>query len=143
MNSRQNDFARFGVEVGCMTLGSGGRRRASLAGIAVAAYVFVVSGAQAAPGTKAAMARAGGVPVAGERARQFPAVRFATDVLPVLTKNGCNSGACHGAAAGKGGFKLSLRGYDPASDYEQIARLKMGGRIHKTDPAASLLLKKA
>jgi hypothetical protein len=39
--------------------------------------------------------------------------RFATDVVPVLTKAGCSQGGCHGAAAGKGGFKLSLQGYDP------------------------------
>src|SRR5947209_3893362 len=44
--------------------------------------------------------------------------RFLTDVLPVLTKAGCNQGACHGAAAGKGGFRLSLFGYDPQFDYE-------------------------
>src|SRR5262245_38987355 len=38
---------------------------------------------------------------------------FRNHVIPVLTKLGCNSGACHGAAAGKNGFKLTLRGYDP------------------------------
>ena len=42
---------------------------------------------------------------------------FRNDVLPVMTKMGCNSGPCHGAAAGKNGFKLTLRGYDPEVDY--------------------------
>ena len=42
---------------------------------------------------------------------------FRNDVLPVMTKMGCNSGPCHGAAAGQNGFKLSLRGYDPITDY--------------------------
>ncbi|MGH9455477.1 MAG: Ig-like domain-containing protein, partial [Terriglobia bacterium] len=42
---------------------------------------------------------------------------FRNHVLPVMTKMGCNSGPCHGAAAGKNGFKLTLRGYDPVTDY--------------------------
>ena len=41
---------------------------------------------------------------------------FRNQVLPVMTKVGCNSGACHGAAAGKNGFKLTLRGYTPDPD---------------------------
>src|SRR5581483_7246674 len=44
-------------------------------------------------------------------------VSFAHDIMPILTRAGCNSGACHGAASGKKGFKISLRGYDPANDY--------------------------
>ena len=47
---------------------------------------------------------------------------FPTRVLPILTKAGCNAGACHGAAVGQGGFKLSLLGYDPDQDYETITR---------------------
>ena len=43
---------------------------------------------------------------------------FRNNVIPVLTKAGCNQGACHGALAGKNGFKLTLRGYDPDADYE-------------------------
>ena len=42
---------------------------------------------------------------------------FRNDVIPMMTKIGCNSGACHGALAGKGGFKLSLRGYAPEVDH--------------------------
>ncbi|MEM9659586.1 MAG: DUF1549 domain-containing protein, partial [Planctomycetota bacterium] len=63
-------------------------------------------------------------------------------MLPVLAKAGCNSGACHGALAGKGGFKLSLRGYDPLSDYFAITRQARGRRIELADPGRSLLLAK-
>ena len=41
---------------------------------------------------------------------------FRNHVIPMMTRVGCNAGACHGALAGKGGFKLSLRGYDPESE---------------------------
>jgi hypothetical protein len=68
--------------------------------------------------------------------------RFLTDVLPVLTKAGCNQGACHGAAAGKGGFKLSLLGYDPQTDYTAITRWGGGRRVSRTRPERSLILRK-
>ncbi len=71
------------------------------------------------------------------------AVPFATDVMPWLTQAGCNSGACHGAAIGRGGFRLSLYGQDPAGDYERIVRELEGRRVNVTDPEASLLLRKA
>jgi hypothetical protein len=67
---------------------------------------------------------------------------FRHDVLPVLAKSGCNSGACHGALAGKGGFKLSLRGYDPESDHFVITRQARGRRIELADPGRSLFLAK-
>ena len=51
---------------------------------------------------------------------------FRKHVIPVLTKMGCNSGACHGAAAGKNGFALTLRGYDPEADYDTITRGRAG-----------------
>lgn len=65
---------------------------------------------------------------------------FRNDVQPVLAKAGCNSGACHGALAGKGGFKLSLRGYDSVNDYHTIARQARGRRVELSDPGTSLLL---
>jgi hypothetical protein len=68
--------------------------------------------------------------------------RFLTDVMPVLTKTGCNQGACHGAGAGKGGFKLSLLGYDPEFDHESITRLGNARRIARAQPDNSLLLRK-
>ncbi|QDT35708.1 DUF1553 domain-containing protein [Stratiformator vulcanicus] len=67
---------------------------------------------------------------------------FRHAVLPVLSKAGCNSGACHGALAGKGGFRLSLRGYDPMSDYFNIAKQDRGRRIELADPGRSLLIAK-
>ncbi len=68
---------------------------------------------------------------------------FRNHVMPVLTKLGCNQGACHGAAAGKNGFKLTLRGYDPELDYQVLTRQSLGRRINKIEPAKSLLLLKA
>jgi hypothetical protein len=68
---------------------------------------------------------------------------FVKHVLPVLTRNGCNSGACHGALAGKGGFKLSLRGYNPESDHFALTRQAQARRVNVTAPADSLVLKKA
>jgi hypothetical protein len=67
---------------------------------------------------------------------------FRNHVIPAMTKIGCNSGACHGALAGKGGFKLSLRGYAPAADYFVMTRQAQGRRIDKLEPAHSLVLLK-
>lgn len=69
-------------------------------------------------------------------------VTFRNDVMAVLSKAGCNAGACHGNQNGKGGFKLSLRGEDPAQDYQWIVRELAGRRINRLDPDASLLLMK-
>ena len=63
-------------------------------------------------------------------------------MIPVLTKMGCNQGACHGALAGKGGFKLTLRGYDPEVDYDTLTRQSIGRRINLAEPANSLILRK-
>jgi hypothetical protein len=67
---------------------------------------------------------------------------FRDHVEPVLAKQGCNSGACHGALAGKGGFKLSLQGYDPVADYFNIVKQDRGRRVELTDPGQSLFLAK-
>ena len=67
---------------------------------------------------------------------------FRNHVIPVLTKAGCNQGACHGALAGKGGFKLTLRGYDPELDYDMLTRQSVGRRITLAEPGASLILRK-
>ena len=67
---------------------------------------------------------------------------FRNHVQPVLAKAGCSSGACHGAAAGQGGFRLSLRGYDNEGDWKSITRSALGRRIVLADPARSLLLLK-
>ena len=68
---------------------------------------------------------------------------FANDVMPVLTRFGCNSGGCHGKLAGQNGFKLSLRGYAPEGDFESLARESQGRRVNPLAPAESLLLRKA
>ena len=68
--------------------------------------------------------------------------RFETEVLPLLTKAGCNSGACHGAAAGRGGLKLSLFAGNPAVDYDALVRELEGRRINRTKPAESLFIAK-
>ena len=59
-----------------------------------------------------------------------------------MTKVGCNSGPCHGAAAGKNGFKLSLRGYDPITDYYTLTHQALGRRTNRMQPARSLILLK-
>lgn len=68
---------------------------------------------------------------------------FRHDVQTVFTKAGCNMGACHGAQAGKKGFKLALRGYDHEFDYNVLTRQARGRRIDLSDPARSLILLKA
>jgi hypothetical protein len=68
---------------------------------------------------------------------------FRNDVLPVLTRAGCNAGKCHGAASGKDGFRLSLYGFDPAGDHYRLTAEQVGRRINLADPEASLLLRKA
>jgi len=70
-------------------------------------------------------------------------VSFRNDVMAVLSRSGCNAGACHGNLNGKGGLKLSLRGEDPDSDRAVLTRGMLGRRIDPLDPPASLLLKKA
>ena len=68
---------------------------------------------------------------------------FPTTILPIITKAGCNAGACHGAATGQAGFKLSLLGYDAEFDHRAITRELAGRRIDMASPAQSLLLRKA
>jgi hypothetical protein len=67
---------------------------------------------------------------------------FRNEIIPILTRLGCNSGACHGALAGKGGMKLSLRGYDPETDHFVLTRQVSGRRVDLHDPASSLFLLK-
>ena len=67
---------------------------------------------------------------------------FRADVSPLLSKAGCNMGACHGNLSGKGGFKLSLRGEDPAFDYQALTRDQLGRRIDRMAPERSLIFLK-
>src|SRR5262245_1375989 len=67
---------------------------------------------------------------------------FLNDVVPILTRQGCNQGACHGKNAGQNGFRLSLRGYAPENDHRWITREFNGRRIGPGVPEHSLLLTK-
>lgn len=75
-------------------------------------------------------------------ASPVPAGDFDTEIVPVFTKAGCNAGACHGAAAGRGGFKLSLLGGDPTADFDAIVLEREGRRVNLARPGESLLLAK-
>ncbi|MBL8797792.1 MAG: DUF1553 domain-containing protein [Planctomycetia bacterium] len=78
-----------------------------------------------------------------EGAERERPIHFANEVMPILTKFGCNTGACHGKAEGQNGFKLSLLGFDPEADYVALAREDRGRRTMATAPERSLLLLKA
>jgi hypothetical protein len=82
------------------------------------------------------------VPVAVSGQTQPYAVSFVRDVQPVLSKLGCNAGTCHGAAQGKNGFKLSLRGYDPLFDHRALTDDLAGRRFNRAAPDQSLMLLK-
>ncbi len=69
-------------------------------------------------------------------------VSFTNDVMPVLTRNHCNSGACHAKASGNNGFQLSLLGFDPLRDHEMLTVKGRGRRISIAAPDSSLLLQK-
>jgi len=77
------------------------------------------------------------------RAKDAAELRFRTDVLPVFTKVGCNTGKCHGSASGKDGFRLSLFGYDPEGDYFRITRELGGRRVNLATPDDCVLVNKA
>src|SRR5215472_1201506 len=70
-------------------------------------------------------------------------VSFRREVVPLLTRLGCNAGACHGTPSGKNGFRLSLRGYDPILDLASLTRDAAGRRIDLLSPDGSLMLLKA
>ncbi|MBS0206487.1 MAG: DUF1553 domain-containing protein [Planctomycetes bacterium] len=70
------------------------------------------------------------------------AIRFSRDVVPALTRAGCNAGVCHGSFQGRGGLQLSLLGYDPAFDHEVLTKASRGRRINIAAPEHSLLLLK-
>lgn len=69
-------------------------------------------------------------------------VDFDSEIIPILTKAGCNAGACHGAAAGQAGFHLSLWGAEPSTDYNAIVHAFEGRRINLARPELSLILSK-
>ena len=70
-------------------------------------------------------------------------VSFTNDVMPHLIKAGCASGNCHAKPEGQNNFKLSVFGYDPQHDHNEIVRDARGRRLLLAAPEESLLLKKA
>ena len=76
-------------------------------------------------------------------AAEGPALDFTHDVMPVLSRFGCNGSACHGKAEGQNGFKLSVFGADPKADYEALVMQSRNRRVMVAAPDASLLLKKS
>ena len=83
------------------------------------------------------------IPVTVLRFDEPRQVSFRQEVIASLNVGGCNAGACHGTPSGKNGFRLSLRGFDPAQDYIQLTRDVWGRRTDKEDAKASLMLQKA
>lgn len=69
-------------------------------------------------------------------------IGFREYIMPVLSKAGCNAGACHASQYGKGGFKLSVFGFSPEDDYKAMVRESFGRRVSILSPAQSLLLQK-
>ncbi len=97
-------------------------------------------------GCPAALAVFGLLASAGQASAAEPArtLNFVNDVVPVLTKAGCNAGVCHAkAGGGQNGFQLSLLGFEPREDYEHLVLEGRGRRLFPADPARSLLLLKA
>lgn len=81
-------------------------------------------------------------PLLSPEARSARQVDFTRDVVPALTKAGCNAGACHGSFQGRGGLQLSLLGFDPVHDFEVLTKASRGRRINASVPEHSLLLLK-
>ncbi len=83
------------------------------------------------------------IPVKVTRSGEKMPISFEKDIVPIMTRSGCNTGSCHGAARGKDGFMISLFGYDPAGDYKRITREIGMRRINLAVPEESLFLTKA
>jgi hypothetical protein len=98
-------------------------------------------------GTTSLIVKAGGktvkVPVVVKDFDKPAPVSFRNEFIAALNVGGCNAGACHGTPSGKGGFRLSLRGYDPAADYLTLTREAFNRRTDRSEPDASLILLKA
>lgn len=83
------------------------------------------------------------IPIRIGRIEEAAPISFHRDVLPMLTKSGCNSGGCHGKAEGQNGFRLSVFGSDAEADLDAIMRESRGRRVSLASPDESLLLQKA
>jgi hypothetical protein len=69
-------------------------------------------------------------------------ISFVNDIAPIFTRLGCSNSNCHGAINGQNGFKLSLFGYEPETDYKAVVEASAGRRINRAEPARSLILLK-
>jgi hypothetical protein len=98
-------------------------------------------------GATGLVVKAGGktarIPVTVKDLTKPQPISFRHQMIAAINVGGCNQGACHGTPSGKNGFRLSLRGYDPAQDYIQLTRDVLGRRTDRLDPDASLILQKA
>jgi hypothetical protein len=98
-------------------------------------------------GRTALVVKAGGrtarVPVTVRDFGRPQPVSFRHELIAALNVGGCNAGACHGTPSGKNGFKLSLRGFDPAADYLQLTRDALNRRTDRLRPEGSLVWQKA
>src|SRR5262245_34735779 len=85
-----------------------------------------------------------GLPIRAAAGDAAPPERptYERDILPILTRTGCNAGACHGKARGQNGFQLSLLGFDRDFDYNALAHEGRGRRVFPESPEFSLLLRK-
>src|SRR5262249_10870479 len=83
------------------------------------------------------------VPVRVEGATRARRFHFENDVVPLLSRYGCNASGCHGNAEGQNGFRLSVFGFDPAADYHALVNEARGRRVLPAAPEHSLLLTKA
>jgi hypothetical protein len=81
-------------------------------------------------------------PVFVEDVGQPIPVSFRHELVAALNVAGCNQGACHGIPSGRGGFRLSLRGHDPAADFIELTRGALGRRTDRLSPEASLIYNK-
>ena len=80
------------------------------------------------------------VQVSGQKAKYE--VSFVRDIMPLLSKVGCNAGTCHGSAQGKNGFKLSLRGYDPPFDHLALTDDIEGRRFNRAAPDTFMVIER-
>lgn len=83
------------------------------------------------------------VAVADDVTHGESSLSFVNEIVPILTRYGCNSGGCHGKLAGQNGFRLSLRGYAADADYEALTRTASGRLLSLAKPDDSLLIQKA
>jgi uncharacterized protein DUF1549/uncharacterized protein DUF1553/Big-like domain-containing protein len=81
-------------------------------------------------------------PISVQLAERKRAISFVNDIAPIFTRMGCSNSSCHGSINGQSGFKLSLFGYEPETDYKAVVEVSDGRRVNRAEPAKSLILLK-